>query len=118
MRERMHVAHPNPSGLFDVKHDRGGMIDLEFVVQTLVLAHAARHPGLTANLGNIALLGMAAALGLIAAPLADQCRGAYREYRRLQHALRLSGARYARVPPAQVAAHAAAVRALWAAVFG
>ncbi len=118
MRERMHVAHPNPSGLFDVKHDRGGMIDLEFVVQFLVLAHAARHPGLTANLGNIALLGMAAQLGLIAAPLADQCREAYREYRRLQHALRLSGARYARVPPAQVAGHAVAVRALWAAVFG
>ncbi len=118
MRERMHVAHPNPSGLFDVKHDRGGMIDLEFVVQTLVLAHAARHPGLAANLGNIALLGMAAALGLVAAPLAEQCRAAYRVYRRLQHALRLSGARYARVPPAQVAAHAAAVRALWAAVLG
>jgi glutamate-ammonia-ligase adenylyltransferase len=118
MRERMHLAHPNPSGLFDVKHDRGGMIDLEFVVQTLVLAHAARHAGLTGNLGNIALLGIAARLGLIPAGLAEQCRDAYREFRRIQHALRLSGAQVARVPLAGVAPHASAVRELWRQVLG
>src|SRR6185295_10306222 len=39
MREKMHAAHPNRSGLFDVKHDRGGMIDIEFTVQYLVLAY-------------------------------------------------------------------------------
>src|SRR3982074_3153697 len=33
MRDRMHAAHPNNSGLFDVKHDAGGMIDIEFTVQ-------------------------------------------------------------------------------------
>ncbi len=118
MRERMHVAHPNPSGLFDVKHDRGGMIDLEFVVQTLVLAHAARHAELTGNLGNIALLGIAARLGLIPAGLAERCGDAYREFRRIQHALRLSGAQYARLPPARVAPHASAVRELWRQVLG
>jgi glutamate-ammonia-ligase adenylyltransferase len=117
MREKMHAAHPNTSGLFDVKHDRGGMIDLEFIVQYLVLAHAARHAELTGNLGNIALLGMAAGLGLIPAELAERCRAAYREFRRLQHALRLGGARYARVPRERVAAHAAAARELWARVF-
>jgi glutamate-ammonia-ligase adenylyltransferase len=93
------------------------MIDLEFIVQYLVLAHAARHAELTGNLGNIALLGIAAGLGLIPAALAERCRVAYREFRRLQHALRLAGARYARVPPAQAAAHAAAARELWDAVF-
>jgi glutamate-ammonia-ligase adenylyltransferase len=118
MRDKMHAAHPNTSGLFDVKHDRGGMIDLEFIVQYLVLAHAARHAELTGNLGNIALLGMAAGLGLIPAELAERCRAAYREFRRLQHALRLTGARYARVAPERVAAHADAARALWQAVFG
>jgi glutamate-ammonia-ligase adenylyltransferase len=117
MREKMHAAHPNRSGLFDVKHDPGGMIDLEFIVQYLVLAHAARHPALTGNLGNIALLGMAAALGLIPAALAERGRAAYREFRRVQHALRLSGARYARVPRARVASHADAARELWDAVF-
>ncbi|MEO8717561.1 MAG: bifunctional [glutamate--ammonia ligase]-adenylyl-L-tyrosine phosphorylase/[glutamate--ammonia-ligase] adenylyltransferase, partial [Burkholderiales bacterium] len=117
MRARMHEAHPNRSGLFDVKHDRGGMIDIEFAVQYVVLAHAHRHADLTGNLGNIALLRMAGDHALIPAALAESCREAYREFRRLQHALRLNGARYARVPVEQVAAHAQAVRDLWAAVF-
>jgi len=118
MRERMHAAHPNRSGLFDLKHDPGGMIDVEFAVQTLVLAHAHRHPGLAENLGNIALLGIAARHGLLEPALAAAAQSAYREYRRLQHALRLNGAAYARVAPAEVAAHVRAVRALWAAVLG
>ena len=118
MRERLHEAHPNPSGLFDLKHDRGGMIDLEFIVQTLVLAHAAAHPGLARNLGNIALLGMAGELGLVEPARAQAGRDAYREFRRLQHALRLNGAQFARVPPERVAPHVAAVRALWDEVLG
>jgi glutamate-ammonia-ligase adenylyltransferase len=118
MREKMHAAHPNRSGLFDLKHNRGGMIDLEFIVQFLVLAHAHAHPALTGNLGNIALLKMAAELGLIPMELAEGCRNAYREFRKLQHALRLNGAKYARVPQEQVAAHVEAVRALWDTVFG
>ncbi len=117
MREKLHAAHPNKSGLFDLKHDRGGMIDIEFTVQFLVLAHAHRHEELTQNLGNIALLGMAAKLGLIPATLAEDCRNAYRKFRRLQHALRLNGAQYARVPLEQVAAKSEAVRNLWKAVF-
>ncbi len=117
MREKMHAAHPNASGLFDVKHDRGGMIDIEFAVQCLVLAHASEYPDLARNLGNIALLKTSADRGLIPAQLAERCRNAYRDFRRLQHALRLNGAQYARVPPEQVALHSAAVRELWAAVF-
>jgi glutamate-ammonia-ligase adenylyltransferase len=117
MREKLHAAHPNKSGLFDLKHDRGGMIDIEFTVQFLVLAHAHRHPELTRNLGNIALLGMAAKLGLIPQDLAEACRNAYRKFRRLQHALRLNGAQYARVPREQVAAKSEAVRELWKEVF-
>jgi glutamate-ammonia-ligase adenylyltransferase len=117
MREKMHVAHPNPSALFDLKHDRGGMIDIEFAVQCLVLAYAHRFPELTRNLGNIALLKMAAQHGLIPAELAERCRAAYREFRRLQHALRLNGAQYARVPREQAEAHAASVRELWGLLF-
>src|SRR6185503_16839078 len=118
MREKLHAAHPNRSGLFDLKHDRGGMIDIEFAVQCLVLGHSHRHADLTGNLGNIALLRMAAAHGLLDADLAERCRDAYREFRRLQHALRLNGARYARVPREQVAAHVEAVNALWSMLFG
>src|SRR6266513_2387854 len=113
MREKMHAAHPNKSGLFDIKHDAGGMIDIEFTVQYLLLAHSHEFPSLTINLANIALLGMAAELGLLPQELAERCQVAYREYRRVQHALRLNGAQYARVPHAQAAAHVAAVRELW-----
>ncbi|HEX6690024.1 MAG TPA: bifunctional [glutamate--ammonia ligase]-adenylyl-L-tyrosine phosphorylase/[glutamate--ammonia-ligase] adenylyltransferase, partial [Burkholderiales bacterium] len=116
MREKMHAGHPNKSDLFDIKHDRGGMIDIEFAVQYLVLGHSHDFSSLTKNFGNIALLGMAAELGLIPAALAERCRDAYREFRRLQHALRLNGARYARVEPGSVAAHVAAVKELWRAV--
>jgi glutamate-ammonia-ligase adenylyltransferase len=117
MRDRLHEAHPNRSGEFDLKHDPGGMIDIEFTVQYLVLAHAHRHAALTGNLGNIALLGIAASLGLIPQPLAESCQVAYRKFRRLQHRLRLNGAQYARVPRAQVEGKSAAVRELWRTVF-
>ena len=117
MREKMHAAHPNRSGLFDLKHDSGGMIDLEFIVQFLVLAHAHRHSALTGNLGNIALLKISADLGLIPPELAERCRSAYRDFRRLQHALRLNGAKYARVPPEQTLSDAQSVRQLWRNVF-
>ena len=99
MRRKMNAAHPNRSGLFDLKHDPGGMVDVEFSVQYLVLAHAHEHPQLARNAGNIALLGFAAELGLVPAAIAVPVVEAYREYRRLQHQIRLQGAREARVPP-------------------
>jgi glutamate-ammonia-ligase adenylyltransferase len=118
MRKKMHEGHPNHSGEFDLKHDAGGMIDVEFAVQFLVLAYAHRYPRLAANLGNIALLGIAGELDLLRAELAARAQEAYRDYRRRQHALRLNGARYARVPAAEFAAQRAAVTGLWQHLFG
>jgi glutamate-ammonia-ligase adenylyltransferase len=116
MRQKMLDGHPNASGLFDIKHDRGGIIDVEFVVQYLVLGHACRHAELTGNIGNLALLKLAARLNLLDAGLAAAAHDAYRHFRQLQHALRLRGEPYARVPPDEVAGEVAAVRALWEAV--
>jgi glutamate-ammonia-ligase adenylyltransferase len=118
MRQKMHAGHPNRSGLFDLKHDAGGMVDIEFCVQTLILAHARRHPSLLDNLGNIALLGLAARAGLIDAQLAAAAADAYRTYRKHQHALRLNGAEYARLPAETCAAEIAAVQRLWQVVLG
>ncbi len=118
MRQKMLDAHPNPSGLFDLKHDRGGIIDVEFTVQYLVLAYSAAYPELTGNVGNIALLKRAADLGLIPAELAGGVQEAYREFRRLQHTLRLQGAEYARIPGEDIALHTEAVRQLWEKVLG
>lgn len=74
MRQKMADAHANRSALFDIKHDRGGLIDVEFAVQYLVLGHAHAHAELTGNLGNLALLRIAAGLGLIPADLAERVR--------------------------------------------
>ena len=118
MREKMHAAHPNLGGLFDVKHDNGGIVDVEFIVQYLVLGHAHQHAALTGNIGNLALLRLAARLDLIPAAGAEASHQAYRAYRQIQHTLRLQGERYARVAPDSVAPQAAAVQALWQSVFG
>jgi glutamate-ammonia-ligase adenylyltransferase len=118
MREKMREAHPNPGPLFDLKHDRGGIVDVEFIVQFLVLGHSHGHAELTGNIGNLALLKLSARLGLIPQGLADAAHAAYRDFRRLQHQLRLQGERYARVDEARVAGHAAAVVQLWEAVLG
>jgi glutamate-ammonia-ligase adenylyltransferase len=113
MRKKIHDAHPNASGLFDLKHDAGGMIDIEFIVQYLVLRHAASYPQLTANAGNIALLRTCGELGLIDPALALDAADAYRALRRLQHQVRLQGQDNARVDPHLVAGHAAQVVRLW-----
>jgi glutamate-ammonia-ligase adenylyltransferase len=118
MRRKMADAKPNPTALFDLKQDAGGMIDIEFIVQFLVLQHAAAFPQLTANAGNIALLKLCGELGLIDPALAASVGDAYRQLRKLQHQLRLQGQDLARIDPALVATHAANVRSLWHAIFG
>ncbi len=118
MRRKMHDGHPNRSALFDLKHDEGGMVDIEFIVQFLVLAHGNAHPMLLDNAGNIALLNRAADARLIDASLARQVADAYRRYRQLQHKLRLDDAQYARVDRASVEAEVHAVRSLWNEVLG
>ncbi|MBP8307988.1 MAG: bifunctional [glutamate--ammonia ligase]-adenylyl-L-tyrosine phosphorylase/[glutamate--ammonia-ligase] adenylyltransferase [Burkholderiaceae bacterium] len=118
MRAKMHDGHPNRSQLFDLKHDEGGMVDIEFIVQYLVLAHAPRHPELLDNAGNIALLGRAGRAGLIDDQLAGQVASAYRQLRQAQHQLRLNDASYARVDPTRFTEERQAVRALWQLVLG
>jgi glutamate-ammonia-ligase adenylyltransferase len=97
MRRKVHAGHPNPSADFDLKHDAGGMVDIEFIVQFLVLAFSSTHPQLIGNLGNIALLRIAGEAGLIQAAIAQEVGDAYRLLRARQHRLRLDGAEKTRV---------------------
>ena len=90
MRDKVRTAHPVPVERFDVKHSPGGMVDIEFAVQFLVLAHGQSHPGLRANVGNIALLQVAQDCGLLPAPLGHEAAQAYRALRRIQHQARLN----------------------------
>jgi len=117
MRQRVADGHPNRSELFDLKHDRGGMVDIEFIVQYWVLLHAREHRAFLRNAGNITLLKIAAQSGLIAEAQAEVIGAAYRHYRKLQHTLRLDGMEKARVDPAEVQTERDAVTALWERVF-
>ena len=117
MREKMRPSHHLAANLFDIKHSVGGIIDVEFATQYLVLAHAKQHPQLTQNIGNIALLNLMATLNIIDAALAQHVSQAYREYRRLQHALKLQGASHMHIEINLVSAHVAAVSAFWQQVF-
>ena len=117
MRERVRSAHPVPSGMFEVKHSPGGMVDAEFAVQYLVLSQSGAHPELRGNLGNIALLERAEQVGLLPAGVGHAAANAYRELRRVQHRARLDEAPTQVEPPA-LQAERDAVLALWQAVFG
>ena len=116
MRQKMRDGHPNNTELFDIKHDSGGMVDIEFMVQYLVLAHAHQHPQLTANVGNLALLKMAAEFGLIRTDLAENIRALYRNLRQIQHRMRLNNQSQCRIPHGEIDTHAS--RQLWAELFG
>lgn len=113
MRKRLHDAHPNRSEFFDLKHDAGGMIDIEFIVQFLVLRDASKHPAMAGDIGNIALLKLAGELGLIGAQLSVEVADAYRLFRKLQHQIRLKGHDRARVELGLVAEPRKAVEQLW-----
>ena len=117
MREKVRAARPVKGDLFDVKHSAGGMMDVEFAVQYLVLAHSGAHADLLDNVGNIALLHRAEAAGLLSAGAGAAAADAYRELRRAQHRARLDE-QPTQVPPDTMAAQRDAVLALWQAVFG
>ena len=116
MRRKMHDGHPNATDLFDIKHDRGGMVDIEFMVQYLVLAHAHAYPELTANIGNLALLKLAGELQLIPDELAERVRELYRTLRQTQHRMRLNSESPCRIEQGVI--DSGACRRLWMELFG
>lgn len=56
---------------FDLKQGEGGLVDLEFFLQRLVLVHAAQHPALLDTTETTALIHQAHALGLLTASVAE-----------------------------------------------
>jgi glutamate-ammonia-ligase adenylyltransferase len=117
MRDKVRASRPIPAGRFDVKHSPGGMLDVEFAVQFLVLSQAADHPALLDNAGNIALLAVAETEGLLPVGLGGAAAEAYRELRRAQHRARLDE-EPTQVDPETLAGHRNAVLDLWRCVFG
>ncbi len=112
MRDRVSQAHPVRPERFDVKHSPGGMVDAEFAVQFLVLAHAMTHPCLQENVGNISLLVRAQDAGLLPSGWGQAAATAYRRLRQIQHSARLDEDT-TQVEPIGVAVECEAIRRVW-----
>lgn len=116
MRDKMRIAQRLTVDTFDIKHSIGGIIDVEFIVQYLVLANACKHPELAGNIGNIALLKLLASFNIIDKNLSEKVISAYREFRRLQHGFKLQDTKHPGVFVDSVSQHVQAVCDLWRAV--
>ncbi|SEP19216.1 glutamate-ammonia-ligase adenylyltransferase [Methylobacterium sp. ap11] len=95
-------------GPLDLKLAPGGLLDLDFLAQALVLSHAAAHPGLV-GLAAPELLEQAGTLGLIEAGLAGRLVTAYRLLDDVHHWQRLMvEGEFGRTAPAAARARLAA----------
>jgi [glutamine synthetase] adenylyltransferase / [glutamine synthetase]-adenylyl-L-tyrosine phosphorylase len=120
MRDKMRVekkdktdgTHP-----LDLKNTQGGIVDVEFIVQYLILAYAHEHPEFTQNLGNFALLTRAAALGIIDEDVAAGVAKAYLAYRDRLHISQNNNERKAWIGRDELVSEREAVVRLWRALF-
>jgi len=101
----------------DLKHVEGGLIDLEFCVQALVLAYGPMHPGLRENKGNHTLLKRAAELGLAEEKTAFDAANAYLAMRARTHQAALNDEETVRLAPGELDAEREAVRRLRSSLF-
>jgi glutamate-ammonia-ligase adenylyltransferase len=83
MRARMTAEPRRGRGeRFDLKQDPGGLVDIEFLVQYLVLANAWRHNDLAERTGSVELLTAIRQKGLLPEKHAERLISAYLYYRK------------------------------------
>ena len=88
MRDRIETERGNPQHLeLEFKTGRGGLIDVEFLVQTLQLRHGHAHPQLRTP-RTLTALNRLTALGLVEEPDAAVLRSNYLFLRRIESTLR------------------------------
>ena len=117
MREKMRAEKKDRADALDLKHTRGGMVDVEFIVQYLILAYSHQHPEFLGNLGNFALLSRAAALGILDEELSARVGKAYLAYRERQHRARNNNELKTWVGTEELREERQAVASAWKALF-
>jgi glutamate-ammonia-ligase adenylyltransferase len=81
MRDKMLGSRElHEADVYDLKHDRGGIVDIEFMVQYWVLRWAHGHPGITEFTDNCRLLAALAKAGVLEEKTAQTLIEAYRHY--------------------------------------
>ncbi len=90
MRERMRREHAGKyPGQFDIKQDVGGIVDIEFLVQYLVLSKSHEHAELLQWTDNVRLLQTLIETGILPDYHAHFLKEAYLTYRAAVHRLSL-----------------------------
>ena len=98
MRRRMRQELLKPSAdNFDIKQGRGGIVDIEFLVQYLVLLHAHRHGELLTWTDNVRLIQTLMETGVLDETRAHVLKHAYLIQRAMAHKLGLQE-KPARIP--------------------
>jgi len=88
MRQRMRKElDRSNSRQFDLKHGSGGIGDIEFLVQYLVLKFAKTHPDVIYYSDNIRQLDALRDAGCLTTEVSDRLQDCYRSYRLRQHHL-------------------------------
>lgn len=88
MREKMRTSlgsKQTNSEEFQVKQDAGGLVDIEFIVQYLVLAYSHAHPELYEFTDNMRILDALAATGVLPKEQAASLQATYLTYRQTTH---------------------------------
>ena len=113
MREKMRDAlATKESNKFDLKQGKGGIADIEFIVQFGVLAQAAKNEALTTYTDNVRLLEGLQADGFMSRKTAETLKTAYCTYRDYGHKLVLQGDR-ALIDEAEVVEMSTQVEQIW-----
>ncbi len=90
MREKILLEHGSKDGAkFNIKKDKGGIVDIEFIVQFLVLAHAHKNNKICVYTDNIRILDACSQTGLIEQETAEELKEIYLVYRKHLHKLNL-----------------------------
>lgn len=118
MRQKMWDSMASKdSSIFNLKKDPGGVTDIEFIVQFLILAHAHEHPELVRWSDNIRQLESLQGAGILPADTAVMLADAYRTLRDRIHELALQE-QDAVVEAGQFVREREAVRAAWVTYLG
>ena len=91
MREKMR-SHLDRSSdkLYDIKHGVGGMIDIEFISQYLLLKYAPIYPQMKLWSDNVRILEECSNLGIVDKSITDELIAAYIDIRQVYHELSLA----------------------------
>jgi glutamate-ammonia-ligase adenylyltransferase len=117
MRARMRSEQNRPApGIFDLKQDPGGIVDIEFLVQYLVLRHAHRYPELVRWTDNVRLIQTLIDSTVLNEYLAHVLKHAYLIYRAAAHQLSLQE-KPARVPVEKFERLQQRIRQIWETLF-